>query len=180
MLEQCQGENCQASNFLRTFRTLREASALGLVMSDVKCQVDLGKIIQQWTSFVLQQLHQVWMCVGMCIYERLNFRVCLLCVQELVSNKPASSSSTLQEMFATDVQIENVCSKCGKHFSRATSEMNFPLTYPPPSSPPPQLFSLANLIPESLCRKQQAHMWCDKCARYRPTVSPVVYMKWKI
>jgi len=60
MLEQCQGENCQASNFLRTFRTLREASALGLVMSDVKCQqVDLGKIIQQWTSFVLQQLHQV-------------------------------------------------------------------------------------------------------------------------
>ena len=59
MLDQCQGENCQASNFLRTFRTLREALALGLVMSDLKCQADLGKIIQQWTSFVLQQLHQV-------------------------------------------------------------------------------------------------------------------------
>ncbi|XP_065919163.1 PAN2-PAN3 deadenylation complex catalytic subunit PAN2-like isoform X2 [Dysidea avara] len=147
MLEQCQGENCQASNFLRTFRTIREASALGLVMSDVKCQqVDLGKIIQQWTSFVLQQLHQ-----------------------EIVSNKSTNSSSILHDMFATDVQMENVCSRCGKHFSRTTSEMNFPLIYPSSSSPPSQTLSLASLIPESLCRKQQTHMWCDECARYRPT-----------
>lgn len=70
MLEQCRGENCQASNFLRAFRTLREASALGLVMSDSSFQADLAKIIQQWTSFVLQQLHQVFVCLSVCLFYR--------------------------------------------------------------------------------------------------------------
>ena len=75
MLDQCRGENCQASNFLRTFRTLREALALGLVMSDLKCQADLRKIIQQWTSFVLQQLHQVCLsvCLSALLYICFNF-----------------------------------------------------------------------------------------------------------
>ena len=91
--------------------------------------------------------------------------------QETASNKSSSSSSVLHDMFATDVQMENVCSRCGKRFSRTTSEMNFPLIYPPSSSSPPQALSLASLIPESLCRKQQTHMWCDECTRYRPTVS---------
>ena len=72
-------------------------------------------------------------------------------------------------MFATDVEIESVC-RCGKHICRATSEMNFPLIYP--SSPSPlQPLSFAVLVQQSLCRKQQTHMWCDECARYRPAVS---------
>ena len=72
-------------------------------------------------------------------------------------------------MFATGVEIEGVC-KCGKHISRATSEMNFPLIYP--SSPSPlQPMSFAVLVQQSLCRKQRTHMWCDECARYRPAVS---------
>lgn len=74
-------------------------------------------------------------------------------------------------MFATDVEIESVC-RCGKHISRATSEMNFPLIYP--SSPSPlQPLSFAVLVQQSLCRKQQTHMWCDGCARYRPAVSEI-------
>ena len=72
-------------------------------------------------------------------------------------------------MFATDVEIEGVC-RCGKRISRATSEMNFPLIYPPSPSPL-QAVSFAVLIQQSLCRKQQTHMWCDECARYKPAVS---------
>ena len=61
MLDQSDGRSCQASNFLRAFRTLREASALDLLLNfegeEKKC--NLGKLIQNWTRFVLQQLNQV-------------------------------------------------------------------------------------------------------------------------
>jgi len=60
MLDHSEGESCQASNFLRAFRTLREASALGLLLNweNEENKMDLGKLIQSWTRFVLQQLNQ--------------------------------------------------------------------------------------------------------------------------
>ena len=84
MLDQCRGENCQASNFLRTFRTLREALALGLVMSDLKCQADFRKIIQQWTSFVLQQLHQVCLSVCMSFTDVLAFSYVVMVICKVI------------------------------------------------------------------------------------------------
>jgi hypothetical protein len=60
MLDRSDGQSCQASNFLRAFRTLREASALGLLLNweNEERKMNLGKLIQSWTRFVLQQLNQ--------------------------------------------------------------------------------------------------------------------------
>ena len=60
MLDRSEGQSCQASNFLRAFRTLREASALGLLINweNEERKMNLGKLIQNWTRFVLQQLNQ--------------------------------------------------------------------------------------------------------------------------
>lgn len=59
MLDNSEGESCQANNFLRAFRTLREASALGLLLNweNEEHKTNLGQLIQSWTRFVLQQLN---------------------------------------------------------------------------------------------------------------------------
>ena len=66
MLDHSDGRSCQASNFLRAFRTLREASALGLLLNweGEEQRANFGKLIQNWNRFVLQQLNQVCVCVG--------------------------------------------------------------------------------------------------------------------
>lgn len=52
----------QASNFLRAFRTLREALTLGLLLNEEEeDKADLSKLIQKWNTFVLQELHMVCM-----------------------------------------------------------------------------------------------------------------------
>ncbi|XP_059384134.1 PAN2-PAN3 deadenylation complex catalytic subunit PAN2-like [Carassius carassius] len=164
MLDLSRGDPCQASNFLRAFRTIPEASALGLILADSDEQTGkarLGRLIQSWNRFILAQLHQ----------ETLEQEGPQAYRGASSSTLGSSGESVIGRLFGCEVENSSLC-RCGKETVRSSLTLLFTMHYPEQSSLDKTIeeYDFAEILKKSICLEQSTQAWCDNCEKYQPTV----------
>ncbi|XP_021234933.1 PAB-dependent poly(A)-specific ribonuclease subunit PAN2 isoform X1 [Numida meleagris] len=162
MLDLSRGDPCQGSNFLRAFRTIPEASALGLILADsdeATGKVNLGRLIQSWNRFILTQLHQETQeQEGPQAYRGAGS-----------STFGSSGDSVIGQLFSCEVENCSMC-RCGKETVRVSSTLLFTLSYPESTEKPAKDYEFAQILKRSICLEQNTQAWCENCEKYQPTV----------
>uniref|UniRef100_A0A8C6WUL9 PAN2-PAN3 deadenylation complex catalytic subunit PAN2 n=1 Tax=Neogobius melanostomus TaxID=47308 RepID=A0A8C6WUL9_9GOBI len=159
MLDLSRGDPCQASNFLRAFRTIPEASALGLILADSDEQTGkarLGRLIQSWNRFILTQLHQETQeQEGPQAYRGSS------------SAQGSSGESAIGKLFGCEVENSSLC-RCGKETVRSSLTLLFTMHYPEQNKL--KEYEFAEILKKSICLEQSTQAWCENCEKYQPTV----------
>ncbi|XP_055747889.1 PAN2-PAN3 deadenylation complex catalytic subunit PAN2-like isoform X3 [Salvelinus fontinalis] len=164
MLDLSRGDPCQASNFLRAFRTIPEASALGLILADSDEQTGkarLGRLIQSWNRFILTQLHQETQeQEGPQAYRGASSSVL-----------GSSGESVIGRQFGCEVENSSLC-RCGKETVRSSLTLLFTMHYPEQNSLDKTIkeYDFAEILKKSICLEQSTQAWCENCEKYQPTV----------
>ncbi|KAM8975802.1 PAN2-PAN3 deadenylation complex catalytic subunit PAN2 isoform 2-T2 [Pelodytes ibericus] len=164
MLDLSRGDPCQASNFLRAFRTIPEAAALGLILADsdeATGKTNLGRLIQSWCRFLLTQLHQETQELeGPQAYRGSGSS----------SSFASPGGSVIGQLFGCEVENCSMC-RCGKETVRLSTTLLFTLYYPEiHNDKPPRDYDFAEVLRRSICLEQNTQAWCENCEKYQPTV----------
>ncbi|XP_049608470.1 PAN2-PAN3 deadenylation complex catalytic subunit PAN2 isoform X1 [Syngnathus scovelli] len=174
MLDLSRGDPCQASNFLRAFRTIPEASALGLILADSDEQTGkarLGRLIQSWNRFILTQLHQE-------TQEQEGPQAYRGAGGASGGGGGSSSScpgssgeSAVGKLFGCEVENSSLC-RCGKETVRSSLTLLFTMRYPEhnPQEKTVKEYDFAEILKKSICLEQSTQAWCENCDKYQPTV----------
>ncbi|KAL3273425.1 hypothetical protein HHI36_014869 [Cryptolaemus montrouzieri] len=182
---------CQPGNFLRAFRTVPEASALSLILSDLhaeaKSKMDLCALIQSWNRFILHQMHVELVETKKKKDERKSLRKPFVYKETdfpKISNERKRSTagindikieeekreeeSEISNLFGTkQLQINN-CLKCSNIVKKESMSLACNLNYPT-NEPERDEWSFCDILTRSLCPKQTTPAWCDSCCKFTPT-----------
>ncbi|CAI7584313.1 unnamed protein product [Penicillium bialowiezense] len=144
MLEKASGQNCQATNLLKTFSSFREASNLGLLEENLTNK-SLSTAIQAVNRFFLTQIAH-------------DFRM----IQP--------SSEELDQRLATIASESIRCMYCQNEIVRPGNSLANELIYPNIDIKHARrnpLFRFSNILRASIERETQNRGWCNYCRRYQ-------------
>lgn len=144
MLEKANGQNCQATNLLKTFSSSRDASNLGLLEENLTNK-SLSTAIQAVNRFFLTQIAN-------------DFRMIQPTTEELDHRLATIASESIQ------------CMICQSETVRPGNSLANELLYPNMDmkharrSP---AFRFSNILRASIEREMQNRGWCNYCRRYQ-------------
>lgn len=144
MLEKANGQNCQATNLLKTFSSFREASNLGLLEENLTNK-SLSTAIQAVTRFFLTQIAH-------------DFRM----IQP--------SSEELDQRLATIASESIRCMFCQNETVRPGNSLANELLYPnmdPKHARRNPAYRFSSILRASIERETQNRGWCNYCRRYQ-------------
>lgn len=145
MLEKANGQNCQATNFLKTFSSLSHASSLGLLEENSPAR-PLSVMIQATNRFLLEKIAA-------------DFR-------------QMSPQASHMDQALTTVAMNSIrCAHCANETVRPGGTYVHELVYPPRTPTKNQGRShgpsFSQILKASVERQDQTRGWCDRCKRYQ-------------
>lgn len=144
MLEKAEGQNCQATNFLRTFSKQPEAAALGL-LEEHATSTPLTVMIQNTARFLLKSVAD-------------NYRYI------------EPTNLNMEMAIATTGRATKRCAHCGFEHAQDYSTYCHDLVYPPKQnkhSPRSARQYFSQILKASVESHDQQRGWCPKCNAYR-------------
>jgi PAB-dependent poly(A)-specific ribonuclease subunit 2 len=145
MLESSQGVNCQASNFLRSFGQIRQATALGLLEPEdvtLDTSISYGNLIQTFCRFLLEQIYQE--CVGASL----------------------EGDKLIQKLFSVPLMSLSTCQEKVHKQERSISPFVIDLVYPRKAN---YSMSFVEVLQKSINRETFTKAWCGECKQYQMT-----------
>lgn len=155
MLRDANGQNCQSSNFIRSFAENKEAQNLGLVMSDADSQppIPWTNLMQSFNRFLLETI-----------------------LREAMSSSIPTELEIVQKGSELDPLIgvySKVVSKCSCGFETIKPEMSVvtDLVYTKPvvSRKDNQTTQFSTVLRNSIHREGPIRGWCQACRQYQPS-----------
>ncbi|KAL0092235.1 ubiquitin carboxyl-terminal hydrolase-domain-containing protein [Phycomyces blakesleeanus] len=144
MLDDANGQNCQATNFLRAFSTIPQAAALGLFEPETPDRnISYSTLMQNFTRFIMEQLHQESNASN---ENPLISKILNLDNDAVKSGDSLAVPSPMQQLFGLQTLSQSKCGSCNHEISR--------ITYP---------FVVDMLYPKKA--------WCPSCHQYQPTTT---------
>ena len=187
MLNQVPGTNCQASNLLRSFRTIPEAAKLGLILNDndpeSSTEASLQSLIQSWHRFMIAQMD----------YRTRNSAAAAPppgkssrrgkgaaskedgAKKEKEKEAAAAGSGILSDLlWGSTVTSTQTCLTCQRSVSQENSTLVYELRAPARLLSGEELYkyTFADLLKESICHQERTKAYCsgEKCNDFKPTL----------
>ncbi|KAI9886097.1 MAG: hypothetical protein M1823_002115 [Watsoniomyces obsoletus] len=145
MLESASGQNCQATNFLKTFGNLPQAAALGL-LEDGPRNTSLSAVIQLMNRFLMERMSSDY--------------------KQILPQSPVFDKTTATTGL-TSIRCIHCHSETGRPGDTYVTDLVYPSKQPLKGHLRAPQRTFSQVLVGSVERQDQTRGWCGRCRRYQ-------------